>query len=135
MDYSIGDVEDDRKESVTNEVTLSSSTFDPPEDLVDSDSEAVTKSPADTKFPTTNSKKMNESVPNKVTRSFISKRVLVRCDYNPNYFLNGSASSVDVDNSIYTDKFDGKDDTAPHFYTADELRKIIFKPVVVIGGA
>jgi len=64
-----------------------------------------------------------------------AKRVLVRCDYNPKYFLNGRISSIDGDNGIYTVIFDVKDAAAPHYYNEDELRKIIFKPVVGIGGA
>ena len=79
--------------------------------------------------------KMNDSVTNEVTSSFVGKRVLVRCDYNPNYFLNGRVSSIDGDNGIYTVIFDERDAAAPHYYNEYELRKIIFNPVVGIGGA
>ncbi len=44
-------------------------------------------------------------------------------------------SGVDVDNGMYTVEFEEKDDAAPQFYIADEIRKILFKPVVGIGGA
>ena len=59
----------------------------------------------------------------------------MRCDFNPNFFLHRKVISFDVDSGLYADEFDEKDDTAPHFYTADELKKILFKPVVGTGVA
>lgn len=64
----------------------------------------------------------------------IGTRVTVRCDFNPNYFLHGKVINFDVDSRLYTAEFDEKDDADPQKNTANELQKIVTKPVVRMKG-
>jgi hypothetical protein len=60
--------------------------------------------------------------------------VTVRCEVNPNYFLPGKVITVDAYNQIYTIEYDEKDNADPKQNTEDQLKTIIFKPVVGIEG-
>jgi hypothetical protein len=64
----------------------------------------------------------------------IGRRVTVRFDFNPNYFLHGEVTSFDVNRGLYTAEFDEKDDAEPQKYTAYELQKIITEQVVGMKG-